>query len=173
MKTHVGAGLVLALVLWPGEAHLSRVHYREIALEQLVQWSQLIVVAKPHGARRTTEVPVGADAPPFTVVEHPFEVSEVLKGSLHPKEKEQLWVAGAELNSQFSLHKKYYVDRISKSPIYDSYEPKQAPGEGARLLFLRRTEFRGEPKVTYTVLRAEEHTAQRAAVEKFLKAKKR
>lgn len=168
----IAAVALLGGLLWPAEAHLSRVHYRSISLEQLLQWSTLVVVATPAGARRATEIDIGSGAPAFGYAEHPFRVTEVLKGSLQDKEKAELWVAGANLGRRFSLHKRYYLDKVSKSPIYDSYEAKKDPGEGARVLFLRRTEFEGKPKVVYTVMGAEEHADQRAAIKALMKTAK-
>ncbi len=165
MKTHVGAALLLTLVLWPGQAHLSQVHYESISLEQLVARSEIIVVATPAGDAKTTKVAVGKDAPPFSYSQRPYRVSDVLKGSLSAKDKKRLWVAGANLTQQFSLHKRYYIDKVSKSPIYERYEAATPVGSGPRLLFLRRTEFQGRPKMIASVFGAEEQLAQRAAVE--------
>jgi len=171
MRFRTAAALLFTLLFWPKEAHLSQVHYRAISLEQVVARSELVVIATPAGERRNVEVPIGGDAPAFGYSEHPFSVSAVLKGELRASEKETLWVAGANLEQQFGLHKRYYLEKISKSPIYSRYEPKRAPGEGARVLFLRRTEFRGAPKVAFTVAGASEHVEARAAVEALLAPK--
>ena len=169
MKTHVGAALLLTLVLWPGQAHLSQVHYESISLEQLVRRSEIIVIATPAGDAKISKVAVGKDAPDFTYAERPYRVTKVLKGELSAKENKRLWVAGANLSQQFSLHKRYYIDKVSKSPIYERYEAGKPVGSGARLLFLRRIEFQGVAKMAASVFAAEEHMAQRAAVEALLK----
>ncbi len=165
MKTHVGAALLLTLLLWPGQAHLSQVHYESISLEQLVRRSEIVVIATPAGDAKTSKVVVGKEVPHFTYSERPYRVTKVLKGELTAKENKRLWVAGANLNQQFSLHKRYYIDKVSKSPIYARYQAGKPLGSGARLLFLRRIDFQGTPKVTASVFGAEEQLAQRGAVE--------
>lgn len=62
--------------------------------------------------------------PPFRVNEHHFKVVSVLKNSsenLH--ENNEITVVEAHTGAQLSLHRRYYMEGIRKSPIYSSYKP--------------------------------------------------
>lgn len=174
MRRSAAACLLFGLLLWPAEAHLSRVHYQKVSLSRLVGWSELIVVAEPTGEGRRIEVPIegpgGKEVPAFVFSARPYRVHEVLKGKLDDAARERLEVSGAYLGRKFSLHKRYYVERVSKSPIYDRYEPEKPPTEGKRILFLRRVSFEGESRFVFTVSGAVEHLEARAKVAAALAA---
>ncbi len=131
---------IAGIVALCSAALASRVHYEQITLEQLVQRSPTIVVAHVgEPATQTSQIAVGTPdqkAPPFQRVQHRYVVDEVLRGAAILKGRTIL-VDEANFSEQLELHKRYYLEGTSKSPIYDRYAPRR-PARGPRsILFLR------------------------------------
>lgn len=129
------AGLV---VLIAGGAVASRVHYESVDLPELVRSADVIVVAHPgEPSRKSTNISVGAKAPPFVRIQVQFVVDEVVRGDAALKGK-SIWIDGANYVQRLHLHRSYYVDGVSKSPIYQRYEGSGDDGaaESMRVLFL-------------------------------------
>ena len=108
-------------------------HYEETKLQSLVEDSQLVVVARVLDPIRTlVEVPIapkGAAAdqekyPPFNAAVLHFSVVETLYADRKVELPAKLDVVSETLDQRYSLHVRYYVEGVSKSPIYRRYEPK-------------------------------------------------
>ena len=134
------ARTIVGVVALGSAALANRVHYDQITLEQLVQRSPTIVVAHVgEPPTQTTQLAIGKPdqkAPPFQRVQQRYVVDEVLRGAATLKGRTIL-VDEANFSEQLELHKRYYLEGTSKSPIYDRYAPRR-PARGPRsILFLR------------------------------------
>lgn len=107
-------------------AHAGQVHHEPVPLERVVQQSELIVVvsaADPATERLTLAIPDHPEVEPFIarirrvnveqIVHDPHGLAEV--GSV-------LAIGPGSLESMVSLHTRYHVEGIRKSPILPIYE---------------------------------------------------
>jgi hypothetical protein len=131
---------------------VSKTHYEDVSLEEAVAQSDVVVVAAPaEPARRGVVVditPAGKKKntemwPPFTRWLSRWVVREVLQEVLRDAQQLQVGdlveVEAADADSQLELHKKYYVEKISKSPLYRRYTPPSDESAApSRILLLRR-----------------------------------
>ncbi|MDH5181776.1 MAG: hypothetical protein OEY07_19105, partial [Gammaproteobacteria bacterium] len=75
---------------------------------------------------------------PFQFIVSTMTIVKVLRGEAIAGENVEVYPA--DFDSQVELHRKYYLEGISKSPIYQKYEPVSRPQEGEQyIVFLRRT----------------------------------
>src|SRR5262245_46492762 len=89
MSARIRVLVVLALVFWGREAHLSQTHYQAIPLDEVTDRATLIVVARPATPPSVTKpisiTPRGKQPsdkyPPFPRVQTRWTVVEVLKGA--------------------------------------------------------------------------------------------
>lgn len=168
--------------------HTSQTHYQGVPLERVVQRCDVVVVAVPADPpRRTVEVditPAGQKKnkekwPPYTRSFSRWTVREILLdaaptslvGAQRTPPKKPLQVGdvveveSANARSELELHKKYYVERISKSPIYEQYVVDGESADPARILLLERD----DKSLRFAVAGAAEFVEHRAAVEALLK----
>ena len=133
---------VLWLALWATPAWASQVHPHEVELAELVQGSELIVVAEPVGEpkiqRQTFKSKAGKKVPPYEFQTRRWKITSILKAPAKPMPT--ITVRPAHTATMLRLHLKYYEEGISKSPILDHYSPKTPIPEGPRILFLRSSD---------------------------------
>ncbi len=142
---HVATAAVLSFAAL---AAAGQVHIDPAELKELVREAEVVVVARPADplTRKTTiditpkgKKPDAEKYPPYVRVKTRWEVVEIVRA---PKdaglaEKKVLEVDDADFGSQLDLHRRYYVEGLSKSPIYRRYTPRESkPGEPRRILFL-------------------------------------
>jgi len=145
MRTQTLMTLTAACVLlYSTEARLNQTHYEQVPLEWVVQHSQHIVIARPENPFMTREqMPIKTSkkgVPPFTRVQFHYTVLSELKGRRDWVGR-SIAVDGNDWRGQLSLHTRYYVEGVSKSPIEPEYDSSLKPGEKPRevILFLRVT----------------------------------
>ena len=119
--------LVMLLFAFSMEAYVSLVHYQKLTLEDLVGSAQHIVVVREAQPATSTEViKIHKDSekyPPFSLYKHHYVVTDVLYSS-KLKSGDKIDVLEAQFDSKLDLHKRYYLEGVSKSPIYSRYECK-------------------------------------------------
>ena len=137
-------------VLATTTAVASQVHYEETELRELIDRSELIVIARVLDPMHTIlEVPITPRGrapdpekhPPFRAVVSHFGLVEILYSDRKVELPAKLSIVSPLVGSQFDLHRRYYLEGLSKSPIYQRYEAKGDPMRlepGAEvILFLR------------------------------------
>ncbi len=174
-------GALALLVGLQREGHVSQVHNRDIGLQEVVQRSALIVVAhRATPPNRSEEVPIdptpksavkaeGArparPIPPYVCHWSRFVVEDVVRG---PKQLigKVIEAKGANDGEQRYLHRMYYVEGQSESPIFDSYQSTidWKKGEPARVIVFL-SEHQGQ--YTFAVQGALELPTRRAEIEKL------
>lgn len=134
---------LLLLTLVP-PALASQVFEESVSLEEVVRQSPVIVRVEPSGAAaRVVVVPfVGPSGPVPDFQAHldRLRVVEVLRappGLL--KVGQDVEVGASDVEESLYLHERYYVEGISKSPIYPRYEQGLRPdaAQGRHIRFLR------------------------------------
>lgn len=176
---------VIALSALPATAQANQVHYQGVKLEEVIARSTHILVvrrAKPPTLSERIEItPAGKKAdpakyPPYTRTVSRYLVTRALK--LPAGEKlpaKPIEVVGANDASQLELHRRYYVEKVSKSPIYDSYESPTSRKAGAApeaILFLRPQRTKPIARFELVVEGGTEPTSEEARVKKALSAAK-
>jgi hypothetical protein len=122
---------------------VGRIHYDQVTLEELVRQSPLVVAGRLEGFS-PVEVPLtsvkGEDRkkhPPFSYSLCVFDAVEVLKSDGPGKIEGRIDVQPAHLGTKFSVYKKYHLEKVSKSPIYEVYGQRKPLEKGQRyILFL-------------------------------------
>ncbi len=152
--------LALPLLTLLPTASANQTHYHEVTLEEVLARSTLILVARRASPATTVELvditPPGqkkdpAKYPPYRRTVLHF----VPQRALHPAGVKGLprtcAVLPADDGSQLDLHRRYHVEKVSKSPIYAHYESKtsrQADKAAAVILFLAPAPGAAETAVT-------------------------
>jgi hypothetical protein len=167
------------------------VHVRAASLQQIVDDANLIVLARPADPATRTEViditPEGAAPDPekypaYRRVVSRYRVLDVLSpreetpGQHQPLSAEEartrlgriIEVLPAHDHQSLDLHRRYYVDLISKSPIRLRYKPRSLTDEAGApvILFLRAPDDVG--RFSLVVGRAMEGAGARPEVERLL-----
>jgi hypothetical protein len=152
-------------------------HVKRVPLERLVESAQLVIVARPaeppEREERIDITPPGsepsADFPPFIRVRRRFVVEEILHSKGRddtPAPGDVIEVDAASHEYDLGVHRKRYVENVSRITIHEIYDPEELPGNlsSPRLVFLRR---RGDGW-SFAVDPGEEGLGLRSRVEKFL-----
>ena len=164
-------------------------YLKKVPLERLVQFSQLVIVARPAEPPEIEEqidiTPPGsepsADFPPFIRVRRRFVVEEILQPKSDqrppplgltrtrdatPALGDVIEVDSVSHDYDLGVHRKRYVEHVHKITIHERYDPEDLPEKlsSSRLVFLRRA---GE-SWSFAFDPGEEGLALRARVEKFL-----
>ena len=124
--------LVVMLILFfiVKEAYMTQIAYINITLEQVVQKSNCIIIAKKANPSMSTKevniTPVwksiiGKKYPPFTEITYHFIVNEILYAENTISEGISIDVFPANQEKDFMSHKEYCLRGIGKSPIYEAY----------------------------------------------------
>jgi hypothetical protein len=144
-------------VLCCSEAHTSQVHLEAITLAQLVERSDVVVVAEPAVPPSTTiaiditpsgQVPDPKRWPPFSRVKERWRIIEVLRDAVRhnvpvtpgPALKAGMVVEvdSAVWGSDLWNHRSYYLEGMSESPIYDAFHDPTPTTKAVRILCLQR-----------------------------------
>lgn len=173
--------VLIAASLDAAPAHASEGR-EEVTLQEVLARSSAVVLAEPATPSQRT-VPVSITPPgerPNDVTFPPYQrhlqrwrVQKVLFGP--PALADQvLEVDEAEWDMRLTVHRRYYVERVSKIPIYRGYSPSyradRPPATPARIVMLRG----GPEQWSLAADNALEAPDQQARVEEALrKAKKR
>lgn len=177
--------VAVLLVLSTSAAFATQLVPSEVSLDEVVQRSNLIVLAVPDTPEVVNEkvaLPArdgGAAPPPFSRPVYRFVVKAVLHQAtgdvVAPADYApgaHLEVDAAEVETLFEAHRSYYVDGVGESPIIESYRPKKAPS-AERILFLtalKPPKPVGRPlSLRFTVAGAVERPELRKQVEKLWK----
>lgn len=132
-------------------AMASQVFYEPVSLEEVLRQSPVIALVEPvEGGGRAVQVPMTGPSGPVLAFETRLarlRVIEVLRapaGLVSPAQVVE--VGAANLEQQIELHRSYYVDGVSESPIYPLYESGLPPAatQGRHILFLRPCAIGGE-----------------------------
>lgn len=173
------AAMSVIVALCSSEAHTSQVHLEAITLAQLVQRSDVVVVAEPASPPSTTVViditPPGQtpDAkrwPPFQRVKERWRVVEVLRDAVRHTVPVRpgpalspgmvVEVDSAVWGSDLWNHRSYYVEGMSESPIHDAFHDDTKTTKATRILCLQRQ----DEGLAYTVVGASVVVERRADV---------
>jgi len=140
----------------PVKAYANQISYAPITLEKLVEDSGLIVEAQRMESNDTSEnIPIDPDTkkyPPLKKVLQAYKIVDILyaKDNLLPSGKIIL-VEPANFYTNLEVHKKFYLENISQSPIYQNYSPKRdglAKGDKTIILFLLSSTTKNSLKYT-------------------------
>ena len=133
----------VVFTLLPQEGFMGQIHPRYIALEDLVQRSDLIVIARPESPFITEKmIPLAKGrkrAPPYRLATCHFQVLETLYNAWANVVPTRIAVFPADWESNFELAKQYYLKGLSKHVVREYYESKTAPqdpGKQPVILFL-------------------------------------
>ena len=187
MRRRVALVLLIGLVSSPREAHVSQIHYQTVTLAELVERSELILIVKSaKPAQRQINIPIGApgpdslvaagqqkkEAPAFVRVLSRCEVLGALSKAGAELVGKTIEIDSAHWQETLALHKSYYLEGISESPIYERYQPAEPvpePEPRPSIVFLRRE---GASGYAFVVDGAVERGKSRAAIEKLLRGRK-
>lgn len=104
---------------------MSRIHYQETSLEELVVQSQcILVVSKVNPGLTKETVSIGKPYPPLVKFAVHYQVLEVLKEESQVDPGATIKVYLKEYDRELRNHRAYYLDRISKSTIHPIYTSK-------------------------------------------------
>jgi hypothetical protein len=117
------AWMILLLIC---EGHVSRIYNKEVDLEKLIAMSGYIFVvekSRPFLKSDTIEIDDSKTHPPFISSRQCFRIVEVLKNGSSDKIKSG---TGIEVNSAYdgtrlAMYRKFRLDGISVSPIFETY----------------------------------------------------
>lgn len=162
---------------------MSQIHYRGISLAQLVERSDLVLIVKPADPpRRRVEIAIGMDprgqeAPAFVRVLSRCEVQGALSAAGAELLGRTLEIDGAHWQQSLSMHRSYYLKGMSKSPIFERYQPEAPTSESEgpegndtrdapSIVFLQSSDSDG---FAFVVEGAREGLTQRGAIEELLR----
>jgi len=108
---------------------MSQIHYQDLTLEEMIRRaSAVIVVSKREPFRVEEKIAIDEDpqkCPPFTKVTYNFRVKQVLFGDNNAvAEGKDIVAVDQTTGTYLTMHKKYHLEGISKSPIFEHYDTK-------------------------------------------------
>jgi hypothetical protein len=172
-SVRVGAAalLLLATLLAPRRAEMGQIHIDEANLDQLLAQTPIIAVVEPgEPFMQRHSLDLGQGIPPYEYAVSTYQVVEYLRPPRAAAEGETITLTGFD-DETLDLHLRYYVQGVSKSPIWRSYIPAHPPATATerQILFLRRGAFlRYDPAAGKLEGRADTMIlAMRGAVEGF------
>jgi hypothetical protein len=150
-------------------------HLKAVPLEHLVEFSQLVIVARPAEPREREELiditPPDRERspafPPFLRLLRRFVVEAILwSEDADPAPGAVIEVDSASHDYDLGVHRKRFAENVSRITLHERYEPEEMPEplSSSRLVFLRR---RGDGW-SFAVDPGEEGLGLRARVEKLL-----
>ncbi len=162
---------IIFIILFPREALVSQIHYRSISLEALVRHSPYIFIVKRSKPETTIKkIPIHQDRekhPDFTHVTYHYEIVETLRGPKELTPGGKINVLPANSDKEFSLHKEYYLEGLSVSPIYGSYRSAVDPNSAAAFVIF--VGLHDEEHFQFTVLGAYEDIGRRKEILDLMK----
>ncbi len=159
-------------LFYPREAFVSQIHYQYVSLKELACMSPCIFVVKRDAPHTTIKkIPIHQDRkkyPDFTHVTLHYEIIETLRGPEELSQGKKLSVLPAYQDEEFSLHKDYYLDHLSVSPIYRAYRAGVDPNTAASLIIFARV--RGDGRFEYAVCDAYEDAGRKNEIMKLIRS---
>ena len=127
LKAKLNYVVIYFLILFSSEAQVSQNSYETIRFSELNTFSPVVVVVKRHPqptVNKSIEViDNGKSYSPLNISVNKFIVDEVLRGDNIAKQDEII-VYPAGFDNMLDIHKRYVIDGMSTSPLYDQYEPQ-------------------------------------------------
>ncbi|MEW5740019.1 MAG: hypothetical protein AB1938_13890 [Myxococcota bacterium] len=171
MRPHRVTWLAVLVVLLGAREALTSESHDEISLEDVVRRSTVIAVVEPATPpTKESKVPIGGKHPPYERTQHRLVVKEVLSnraGTKLPVGK-TIEVDVGDYDTRLTVHRRYYLEGVRKSPIYSYYRPAPVVDGGAsspqEIVFLVRSGDGWE----FTASGARERLERRAAIEALL-----
>jgi hypothetical protein len=116
----------LFIFLTPMEAFMSRIFYDKVSLEEVINWSEIIVCVKKNDPFFTDEViPIHHDTkkyPPYHKMTFQYRITEILYDGRNLLSIGQIInVEKSDEGYSFENHKRYYLEGFSESPIIRTY----------------------------------------------------
>ncbi|MBU1077720.1 MAG: hypothetical protein KKH98_10530 [Spirochaetes bacterium] len=121
--------LIAFIFFFTRDAHVSITHLEKISLSEVIKRSSyILVVEKQSPFEVIKKIKIHKDTkkyPPFEHAVFYFQVIEELYNKdTQSLKNEKIKVLPPDLKDRLYLHKKYYLEGSSKSPIYLNYETK-------------------------------------------------
>ena len=144
---------------------MSQVHYEDISLEDLVGYAQFILVVEKEDPFENKETITfnSPKCPDFEKISHNFKVMEIIKSmdeNLKPGDSIKAFQAFAEL--RLDIHKQYYLEGVSKSPIFPEYNSKSDFESPQLIIFLNMN-------LEFASIHAYEDIGKKEEIEKILR----
>jgi len=160
------------------EVYVSQIHLLDISLDEVVQDSSCIVIARKADPFVTEEkiniTPFwkrlfGKKYPPFTKTTYHFVVIDVLFSKGKISENKLINVIPASQESYFVMHKCYYLEDVVPSPSVRSYKTNINLEKSDKLiLFLTTSDY---DNFTFTVENAYEDFNKKKEIENIIRKK--
>ena len=171
--------LISLAVLAALPSNASQVHYRTITLDELARRTTHVLFVrrlKPFFTTETVDItpkgkrPDPAQYPAYRRPVYRFQVERALRLPKDEKLPKQIEVVSANDEANLELHRKYYVEKIGRSPIYESYEsPTSRKAEAAERAILFLVQARAKPpRFRYVVQGAAELVSEEPRVKRAL-----
>jgi hypothetical protein len=134
---------------------MSQVVFRYIPLEELVQSSEMVLLARKAAPFESFEkIPVkgksGKKCPPYEKHLNHFLVVEEISNPGKSLLRKRIKVRSAYFEQNVRLHEMYYRDGKMKSPIFPAYKPGLDVGNASELIiFINRVRDAGNVEFEY------------------------
>ena len=147
MRSSIFAGIIFIIcafhVTVPIALFSNQTFYEKVTLKNLIDQSDLIAVVEKTERNVTMEkVSIGVLYPPFIKQTHHFKVIEVLfkRPECDADTGSMINVVMAQYISKLDIHTRYHKNKLSKSPIYESYQqlPVDTLNDPRFILFAKR-----------------------------------
>lgn len=176
--------VLITLIFFIKEAHVSQVFLNEIKLKELIERSDFIVIVKELDPKSNTEEVIICEdenkCPSYSKETYNFEVIEILfkdedkytmfEGYKDPFIQKEIKVLPANYSQDLELHKKYYLEHRRKSYQEDVYGFKKgSKGKQSieKILFLVYNP--SESSLEYTVTGSFDSIKKKKKVIKYIK----
>lgn len=145
---------------------MGQVHLKALGLEEVLDRSRAVVVARPDGHSRA-RLRLGRGVPEFVRVDDRFEIVEVLAdttGALAAGRK--IRVHPADAVTRLRVHGDYHARGLSRHWNTPRYDPRHAPEDGDDVILFMRAgdEGKGWPPWAYAIAGAVEGLSSLAGV---------
>jgi hypothetical protein len=174
METNLKKYFILLFITFTGLTYSNQIFYDEIPLKRVVEMSEIILqVKRSFPIEHTKEIPViGINKRfpdkmyPFREISYNFTILKVLMNSSKRelKPNDNISVLEAFNSEKRSIHERYYLEGVSKSPIYETYKTKVniydvKKTEEKYIIFIRTTgkdryEFAAENSIDFAGIEA-------------------
>ena len=144
---------------------MSQVHIEDISIEDLVGYAQYILVVEKEEPFMNKETITfeNPKCPNFEKISNNFKVIEILKSmDENLKIGDSIKAFQAFTQQKMELHKKYYLEGESKSPIYPEYNSK-SDFESPQLIIFLNSEHE------FASIHAYEDISKKGEIEKILR----
>jgi hypothetical protein len=122
--------IIVVCLLLPEEVHVSRIYYHDLTLKDMVTSANAIYVVIPSDPFMKVEEidirnPVQRIMPgskkKYPAYQQSYYCIEIVETLIGHEQKGAVQILDADNESRFDLHKRYYQEGLSKSPVYERY----------------------------------------------------